>query len=135
MLPDYAAFALCEFYCNGCFLLASSVLSLCDFFPVCFAVLVEKRNHPVCAFFRFGRLLFLACKVRCKPNILESGSVPFCVSPGDSLINVATQAGPNTFVIASLIREPCKHDLAVHFCQLRAGNNPCQMFGRRAKCK
>ena len=51
------------------------------------------------------------------------------------LIDVAMQAGPDAFVIAFLICVPCKHDPAVHFCQLRVGDNQCQMFGRRAKCK
>ena len=135
MLPDYAAFALCEFYCDGCFPLASVVLSLRDFPPVHFAGLVEKCNHFVCAFFRFGCSLFLACKARCEPDVLEGDSVSFCISPGGSLIDVAMQAGPNAFVIAFLIRVPCGHDLAMHFCQLGVEDNPCWMFGRRTKLK
>ena len=135
MSPDYVASALCKFYCNGRFSLASVVFSPRDFFLVCFASLVEKRNHPACTLFRFGCLHFLACKARCEPNVFESGSVPFCVGPSGSLIDVATQAGPNAFIIASSILVPCGHDPAVHFCQLRVGDNPGWMFRRHAKCE
>ena len=90
MLPDYATFAFCKFYCNGRFLLALVVLPLHDFSPVCFASLVKKHNHCVCAFSEFGRLLFLACKAGCKPDVLKGGFMLFGVSPGGSLIDVAT---------------------------------------------
>ena len=135
MLPDYAMSALCKFYCNGCFPLAPVVLPLCDFSPVCFATLVEEHNHPACALFEFGHLLFSACKAKCDPDVLDGGSMPFCVGPGGTLIDVAMLAGPEAFIIAFLICVPCRHDPAVHFCQLRVGYNPCQMFRWRAKCK
>ena len=116
MLPNYAISALCKFYHNGRFPIAPVVLSLCDFSPVHFASLVKKRHHCARALFGFGHLLFLACKARCKPNILEGGFVAFCISPGGSLVNVATQAGPNAFVIVSSIRVPRGHDPAVPLC-------------------
>ena len=59
----------------------------------------------------------------------------FCVGPGGSLVDIATQAGRDAFVIAFLIRVPCRHNPAVHFCQLQVRNNPCWMFRRHAKCK
>ena len=135
MSPDYAASVLCEFNCNGRFSLASVILPLCDFPPVRFAGLVKIHNHPVCALIRLGCSIFLACKAGCKPNVLENGSVPFCVGSGDSLIDVTMQAGPDAFIIASSICVLCRPDPAVHFCQLRVGDNLCQMFGRRVKCK
>ena len=135
MLPDYAPSALCKFYCNGCYPFAPAVFSLCNFSPVCCASLIEKCTHPACALLKVGRLLFLAHKAGCKPDVLESGFVLLCVGPSSSLINVAMQAGSDTFVIASLIRVPCKNDPAVHFCQLKVGDDLCQMFGWRAKCK
>ena len=135
MLPGFAAFTVHKFYCNGCIPFAPVVLPLCNFSPVCFASLVKKSNHPASALFRFGCSIFLARKARCKPDVLKGGSVPFCVGLGSSLIDVAMQAGPNTFVTASSIHMPCRHDLAVHFCQLKVDDDPCQLFGRRAKCK
>ena len=90
MLPDYAASALCKFYCNCRFLLAPVVFPLCDFFPVRFAGLIEKCYHYARTLFEFGRLLFLACKARCEANVLEGGSVSFCVSPGGNFVNIAT---------------------------------------------
>ena len=114
MLPDYAASTLCKFYCNGCFPLAPVVLPLYDFSPVRFAGLVKKRYHCARALFEFGRLLFLACKAGCKSNVLKGGFVLFCVSPGGSLVDVATQAGPKAFGIVFLICVPCGHDPAVH---------------------
>ena len=90
MLPDYAMSGFCKFHCNGRFTPAPVVLSLCDFFPVHFTGLIEEQNHPACALFRFGRLLFLARKTECKPDILKSGSVAFGVGPGGSFIDVAT---------------------------------------------
>ena len=116
MLPDYAASALCKFYSNGCFLLAPVVFPLCDFSPVRFAGLVKKRYHCACALFGFGRLLLLACKAGCKSNVFKGGFVLFCISPGGSLVDVAMQAGPDAFVIISLILVPCRHDLAMHLC-------------------
>ena len=133
MLLGYAASALCKFYCNSYFPLASVVLPLCDFSPVCFASLVKKRNHPAPTLFRFGRLIFLAFKARCKPDVFKGDSVPFCVGLSNSIIDVAMQAGANAFVIVSLICVPCGHDPTVHFCQLGVGDNPCWMFGRCAK--
>ena len=59
----------------------------------------------------------------------------FCVGLGSGLIDVATQAGCDAFVIAFSICVPYKHDPAVHFCQLGVGDNPCRMFGWHAKCK
>ena len=120
---------------NGHFLLASIVVPLRDFSLVRFSYLVKKCNPLACALFKFCCLIFLAHKARCKPDVLEGGSVLFCMDPGGSLIDVATQAGPNIFVIVSLICVPCKHDPAVHFCQLEVGNDLCWMFGRRAKRK
>ena len=135
MLPDYAASALCKFYCNGCFPLAPVILPLCDFSPVHFAGFVEKCHHCARALFGFGRLLLLACKAGCKPNVFEGGSLLFCVSPDGSLVDIAMQAGSNAFVIAFSIYVPRGHDPAVHLCQLGVGNNPCWMFGRCAKRK
>ena len=54
-----------------------------------FAGLAKEHSHPTCALFRFGRSLLLACKAGCEPDVLEGGSVPFCISPGDSLFDVA----------------------------------------------
>ena len=124
MLLDYAASALCKFYCNGCFPFALVVFPLWDFSPVHFAGLIKKRNHPACTLFRFDRLLFLAGKARFKSNVLKGDFVPFCVGSSGSLIDVAMQVGPNVFVIAFLIRVPCRHDPAVHFCQLEVKDNP-----------
>ena len=135
MLPDYAASVLCKFYCNGCFPLAPVVFPLCDFFLVHFAGLVKKRNHPARALFKFGHSLFLACKAGCKPDVLEGGFVPFCVGSGGSLINIAMQTGSNAFVIASSIGVPCRHDSAVHLCQLGIGDYLCWRIRRRAKHK
>ena len=90
MLPDYITFALCKFYCNGCFPFALVVFSLCDFSPIHFAGLVKKHNHSAHAFFRFGRLIFLACKAGCKLDVLEGGSVLFCIGSYSSLIDVIT---------------------------------------------
>ena len=90
MLPDYAASVLCKFYCNSRFPLAPVVFPLCDSSPVCFASLVKERNHSAWALFRFDHLFFLAHKAGCKPDILEGGSMPFCIGPGGSLIDVAT---------------------------------------------
>ena len=119
MLPDYAASVLCEFYCNGRFPLAPVVLPLCDFSPVCFAGLVKKCNHPARALFRFGRSFFLACKAGCEPDVLGGGSVLFYVNPDSSFIEIATQAGPDAFIIAFSICVPCKHDFAVRLFSLR----------------
>ena len=135
MSLDYEASAFCKFYCNGCFPFAPVVLSLYDFFLVHFAGLFKKCYYCARAFFGFGHLLFLACKARCKPNVLNGGFEPFCVGLGNSLVDIATQAGLNTFLIVSSICVPRGHDPAVHLCQLGVGDNLCQMFGRRAKHK
>ena len=135
MLPEYATSALCKFYCNGCFPLAPVVLLLQDFSLVYCAGLIEKCYHCVRALFGFGRLLFLACKAGCEPNVLNGGSMPFCIGLGGSLVDVAMQAGSDAFVIVSSIHVPRQHDPAVHFCQLGIRDNPCQMFGRCAKRK
>ena len=122
MSPDYAS-ALYKFYCNGCFPFAPAVLPLCDFSPIHFASLVKKCNDLARALFRFGCSIFLVCKAGCKPDVLEGGSVPFCVGPGSSLINFATQA-LTLHKVASSICIPCKHDSAVHFCQLGVEDDP-----------
>ena len=90
MLPDYAASVLCKFYGNGRLPLAPVILQRCDFVPVRFASFGKKRYYCARALFGFGRSLFLARKAGCKPDVLEGDSVPFCVSAGYSLIDVAT---------------------------------------------
>ena len=135
MLLDYAASAFCKFYCNGCFPFVLVVLPLCDFFSVHFAGLVKKSNHSIGTLLRLGQLVFLACEAGCMPDVFGGVSVSFCVNPCGSSCNVATQVGPNTFVIVFLIYMPCGQDLTNHFCQLKVGEDPCWMFGRRAKCK
>ena len=79
-----------SFIAIGCFALALVILLLYDFFPVCFAGLVKECYPPACAFFKFGRSRFLACKAGGKPVVLKGDSVPFCVNSHDSFIDIAT---------------------------------------------